>query len=759
MMRSETRTTSSISAEMNSTAVPPRASCEDLVHEFLLGRDVDAARGLVEDQHARLRGEPARDDGLLLVAAGELADRRFDAGRLDAERRHQLLRELRAARPASGICARPMRACSASTMFSRTDSSATMPLCLALLGAEAQAECAARPPGCRARPAAPSMLISPAVARDRARTAAARARCGPSLTTRRGPALRRARSSMSTGLSWPRRDEVAAPRAPAARRSRPAACARPRLSRRGHLAAHHGGDQRRAVELRARVLTDELAVAQHGDAVADLVHLVEEMRDEQDRHALVAQPADEREQRLRLRRRRGSRWARRGSARAHRWRRRAPRSPAAAARPGRPPRAACTSSSMPRPASNSRGAPLGLAPVDAAAARPGPARITSGADVLRHRQVRAADSLSWYTALMPSCCACIGECGAIGSPSELDAAGIGRIHAGQHLDQRRLAGAVLAHERVHFAGAQRELDAGQRLHAGKGAGDAARLEARSRASSRHALSTCASGCAASPFPSVNIGSSTTMRFGIGRPATTSATDVMSCGPNKRIALDGGVELAGDHRLERALHGVDGDDEDVLAGLEARFLDGLDGADGHVVVVRVQHVDLARSALRKASMTSLPLARVKSPVCERMILKRGLAAMISSKPFLRSLAGAEPTVPCSSTMFTSLGRVLELSRRTQRPALRPSSTKSEPMKADVQRGIARVDRAIGEDHRECSRPWLRCSTVSQPVSTTGENAMTSTFWAMKRAQRLDLVFLLLLRVGEAQVDVHGRPRPT
>jgi len=52
------------------------------------------------------------------------------------------------------------------------------------------------------------------------------------------------------------------------------------------------------------------------------------------------------------------------------------------------------------------------------------------------------------------------------------------------------------------------------------------------------------------------------------------------------------------------------------------------------------------------MTSLPLARVKSPVCERMILKRGSALMISSKPFLRSIAGAEPTVPCSSTMLTS-----------------------------------------------------------------------------------------------------------
>jgi len=35
----------------------------------------------------------------------------------------------------------------------------------------------------------------------------------------------------------------------------------------------------------------------------------------------------------------------------------------------------------------------------------------------------------------------------------------------------------------------------------------------------------------------------------------------------------------------------------------------------------------------------------------MILNLGSALMISSKPFLRSIAGAEPTVPCSSTMLT------------------------------------------------------------------------------------------------------------
>ena len=38
-----------------------------------LGADVDAARGLVEQQHAALAQQPAREHDLLLVAARELA--------------------------------------------------------------------------------------------------------------------------------------------------------------------------------------------------------------------------------------------------------------------------------------------------------------------------------------------------------------------------------------------------------------------------------------------------------------------------------------------------------------------------------------------------------------------------------------------------------------------------------------------------------------------------------------------------------------
>src|SRR5205823_13781550 len=60
---------------------------------------------------------------------------------------------------------------------------------------------------------------------------------------------------------------------------------------------------------------------------------------------------------------------------------------------------------------------------------------------------------------------------------------------------------------------------------------------------------------------------------------------------ERSALDGAVQLAFHHGLERLLDAVDRDHEDVLARLQARFLDGLDGAKGHAVTVREHRIDL------------------------------------------------------------------------------------------------------------------------------------------------------------------------
>ena len=67
-----------------------------------------------------------------------------------------------------------------------------------------------------------------------------------------------------------------------------------------------------------------------------------------------------------------------------------------------------------------------------------------------------------------------------GLPVDQDlAARIRLVGAGQDLHQRRFAGAVLAHERMDFAGMDLERDVRERPHAGERLGDVAHLEDRS----------------------------------------------------------------------------------------------------------------------------------------------------------------------------------------------------------------------------------------------------------------------------------------
>ena len=66
------------------------------------------------------------------------------------------------------------------------------------------------------------------------------------------------------------------------------------------IAAHHCRDQRTAIELRGLVLADERAVAKHRDAIRNRVDLVEKVRDEQDCEALFTQTVEQREQLLHL---------------------------------------------------------------------------------------------------------------------------------------------------------------------------------------------------------------------------------------------------------------------------------------------------------------------------------------------------------------------------------------------------------------------------------------------------------------------------
>ena len=71
-----------------------------------------------------------------------------------------------------------------------------------------------------------------------------------------------------------------------------------------------------------------------------------------------------------------------------------------------------------------------------------------------------------------------GRAHVAGLAADEDAAGIGADGAGQDLDQRRLAGAVGAHQRVHLAGQDRERRVAQRRDGAVVLGDAGGVEER-----------------------------------------------------------------------------------------------------------------------------------------------------------------------------------------------------------------------------------------------------------------------------------------
>ena len=85
-------------------------------------------------------------------------------------------------------------------------------------------------------------------------------------------------------------------------------------------------------------------------------------------------------------------------------------------------------------------------------------------------------SSSWYIVAMPSLRPATGWGMVTGSPVDEDLALVGLVRAGEDLDQRGLAGAVLAEQAVHLAGADLEVDAVERSGAGELLHDAAHLQ-------------------------------------------------------------------------------------------------------------------------------------------------------------------------------------------------------------------------------------------------------------------------------------------
>ncbi len=233
----------------------------------------------------------------------------------------------------------------------------------------------------------------------------------------------------------------------------------------GNILADHFADQLQSRQLGRGECTDQPTVAEHGNAIANGVNLVEKVRDENDAQTFVAQPAHDGEQfrdfaRVEARCRlvenqqfcRGVQSPGDGDHLLH---------------GDRATRQFLPNIELQIQSGQSLCCPAGhRTPGN----HPQPHRFTTQANIFRHRQVRNqihflvnradADRFGRFGRARIDCLA-----------GAQHRAGIARIDAGQHFDERAFPSAVLPHQGMNFAPADREIDAIQRLHAGKSLGN------------------------------------------------------------------------------------------------------------------------------------------------------------------------------------------------------------------------------------------------------------------------------------------------
>lgn len=260
-----------------------------------MGADVDAARGFIEDQQARIRGQPARQDGLLLVAAGQEFDRALGIGRADVQRLDI------ARRQGLGFAARDRPSPAAPGLQGQCDVLAHRQIAddaigLALLWAHAEALGDGILGGVQgdALPVDQSLAAVGAVdAKEQPRG------FGPARTQQPGHAHY---------LAWPDRqiegrDAAALAVVPEAEGRLGLGCLGWGIAMRhrfGQVAAQHQSHQIAARQIGQGPAADHAAIAQHRHPVGDLIDLIQKMRDDDNGKALIAQGFQHAEQRLHL---------------------------------------------------------------------------------------------------------------------------------------------------------------------------------------------------------------------------------------------------------------------------------------------------------------------------------------------------------------------------------------------------------------------------------------------------------------------------
>src|SRR5688572_12096040 len=108
-------------------------------------------------------------------------------------------------------------------------------------------------------------------------------------------------------------------------------------------------------------------------------------------------------------------------------------------------------------------------------------------------------------------------------------------------------------------------------------------------------------------------------------------------PEPWIALDGGAELPGNDRLERGALAIDGHDDHVLARLPSHGLERLDGAERHLIVMRVDGGNPGAQRLRDVLHHALALGAGEVARLRGEDLHPGMLGDAVAEP-LRAISG-------------------------------------------------------------------------------------------------------------------------
>src|ERR1700680_583243 len=444
-------------------AEPLPGQFEDQLVDFLLGADIDAARRLVEQQDTRVGGEPFADDDLLLIAARKRRDQLIDARASHREPPDDIVGQCGFAR--KGAQAKPRHGADRGQGDIVADRFRKMEATLLTVfrhERDAQAIGVGR------------RFDVDDAALDRNRAAAPAARDTEDRFQDFGAAGTE-QTADAEDFALPQLEADAVQRPPPSAASerierqvidtqdnRPTFRSRAAMVG-GHLAADHRGDDRSTRQFADRGRHDAPAVAQHRPPIGEVENLFDAVRGVDDRDPIVRELPYDLEHRLAFRRRqRRSRLVHDEDAGVERQRfgdldqlllADAQFSDAAAgvnvdAEAAQ--QAFCRSDDT--------------ASIDQ---RAGNQRLAAKKDVVGHAQFGDEIELLMNDRYAST----LG----IAYPAEryrvalhLDDALVARMHAGEDFHQGALAGAVLAHQRMHLAASEVEVDVAYRRHAGEG---------------------------------------------------------------------------------------------------------------------------------------------------------------------------------------------------------------------------------------------------------------------------------------------------